>query len=107
MLVRATRGRCCTARLVWVEASLHQATRGFAPCAAVLPIRPMLLVARILLTVRLGVATREDIGEVGAAGTGEVLAAPEMFKSFVKVGSDDDNGTSPIPLYAQGVNFET
>lgn len=35
-----------------------------------------------LLTVRLGVATREDIGEVGAAGTGEVLVAPEMVQEL-------------------------
>ena len=63
-----------------------QATRGFAPCAAVLPIRPVLLAARSLLTERLGVATREDIGEVGAAGTGEVLAAPEMVQELCQGG---------------------
>ena len=36
--------------------------------------------------MRLEVAPREDIGEVGAAGTGEVLAAPEMVQELCQGG---------------------
>jgi hypothetical protein len=40
----------------------------------------------VLPTVQLGVATHEDIGEVGAAGTGEVLAASEMVQTLCQGG---------------------
>lgn len=41
---------------------------------------PFSLQRGVLPTLQLGIATREDIGEVCAAGTGEVIAASEMVQ---------------------------